>query len=123
MSQRDLFDQDGGTSNPAGVERRRGKPRLRTVLREQLGLEVVDLDTLIPEDHPARTLWAAVEQLDLTLFYEPIEAREGVAGRSATDPKMLVCLWLYATADGVASARSSTSCACGTPRTSGSAAA
>lgn len=105
MSQRDLFDQDGGTSNPAGVERRRGKPRLRTVLREQLGLEVVDLDTLIPEDHPARTLWAAVEQLDLTLFYEPIEAREGVAGRSATDPKMLVCLWLYATADGVASAR------------------
>ena len=43
--------------------------------------------------------------LDLRLFYAPIEAREGHAGRPATDPKILVGLWLYATADGVGSAR------------------
>jgi transposase len=105
MAQRDLFEGEkasGGVKHDAGA---RGKPRVRAVAREQLGLEVVDLDSLIPEDHPARTLWAAVEQLDLSLFYEPIAAREGQAGRPATDPKMLLCLWLYATTEGVSSAR------------------
>lgn len=105
MGQRDLFGEDLEAASSGDEARRRGSPRLRIAKRDQLGLEVVDLDSLIPEDHPARNLWAAVEQLDLALFYEPIEAREGVAGRPATDPKMLVCLWLYATADGVASAR------------------
>jgi len=105
MAQRNLFGDDGDAQAGNEPARPRGNPRLRTAQREQLGLQVVDVDSLIPEDHPARTLWAAVEKLDLTLFYEPIEARDGVAGRPATDPKMLVCLWLYATADGVASAR------------------
>lgn len=106
MAQRDLFGdintrRDTGERQPTG----RGAPRLRKAAREQVGLEVVDLDTLIADDHPARVLWAAVEHLDLSRFYEPIEAREGVAGRPATDPKVLVCVWLYATADGVGSAR------------------
>ena len=105
MAQRDLFGGPSDTTTAAEPARPRGRVRLRQAVREQLGLEVVDLDSLIPDDHPARTLWAAVEQLDLTRFYEPIAAREGVAGRDATDPKMLVCLWLYATADGVSSAR------------------
>jgi transposase len=105
MDQRDLFEADGKAEGAVEVSAPRGAPRVRPVVREQLGLEVVDLDSLIPEDHPARTLWAAVEQLDLRRFYEPIEAREGCAGRPATDPKMLVALWLYATADGVGSAR------------------
>jgi transposase len=103
VTQRNLFaGEKPETTKPATG---RGAPRVRAAVREQLGLEVVDLDSLIPEDHPARMLWAAVEQLDLRLFYEPIEAREGRAGRPATDPKLLVCLWLYATADGIASAR------------------
>jgi transposase len=105
MAQRDLFEGEGSNRTVKNEEGARGKPRVRTVAREQLGLEVVDLDSLIPEDHPARTLWAAVEQLDLRLFYEPIGARDGRAGRPATDPKMLVCLWLYATSEGVSSAR------------------
>jgi transposase len=105
MAQRDLFGDDDGSKREGGKRAAEGAPRVRSASREQLGLEVVDLDTLIPEDHPARTLWAAVEQLDLRLFYEPIESREGRAGRPATDPKVLVCLWLYATADGVGSAR------------------
>lgn len=83
----------------------RPKPRVRQISRDQLGLEVVDLETLIPDEHPARTLWAAVERLDLSLFYAQIGSREGQAGRAATDPKMLVCLWLYATSEGVSSAR------------------
>ena len=35
----------------------------------------------------------------------PIKAREGVAGRDATDPKLLVALWLYACVRGIGSGR------------------
>ncbi len=35
----------------------------------------------------------------------PIKAREGVAGRDATDPQLLVALWLYACVRGIGSAR------------------
>ena len=103
MAQRELFEEPPATGPTSAVPR--GAPRLRKAVREQVGLAVVDLDTLIPEDHPARTLCAALEHLALRLFYAPIEAREGHAGRPATDPKILVGLWLYATADGVGSAR------------------
>ena len=56
-------------------------------------------------DHPARTVWAFVEALDLGPLYGAIRAIEGHAGRPAIDPKILVALWLYATVDGVGSAR------------------
>jgi transposase len=46
-----------------------------------------------------------VEKLDLSAFYEPIRAREGGVGRTATDPKVLLALWLFAISDGVGSAR------------------
>src|SRR5208282_3557352 len=36
---------------------------------------------------------------------EPIKAREGLAGRDATDPRLLVALWLYACIRGIGSAR------------------
>jgi transposase len=91
-----------GLDAPGPVQ---GDPRLRVVRREQLGLEVVDIDSLISDDHPARLIASAVECLDLHRFYTPIRAREGASGRPATDPKLLVSLWLYATVDGVGSAR------------------
>jgi len=46
-----------------------------------------------------------VEQLDLSAFYAPIKVVEGGPGAAATDPKILVALWLYATSQGVTSAR------------------
>ncbi len=48
---------------------------------------------------------SVVERLDLKPFYEPIQARQGVAGRDATDPQLLVALWLYARTCGIGSAR------------------
>ena len=36
---------------------------------------------------------AVVEKLDLSRFHEAIKAREGVAGRDTTDPRLLVALW------------------------------
>jgi len=105
VAQRELFEGTNAGGTTKGDEDARSKPRIRRISRDQLGLEVVDLETLIPDEHPARTLWAAVERLDLSLFYAQVGSREGQAGRPATDPKMLVCLWLYATSEGVSSAR------------------
>jgi transposase len=46
-----------------------------------------------------------VEGLDLGWFYDRIKARGETAGRPATDPRILLALWLYATVDGIGSAR------------------
>jgi transposase len=79
--------------------------RLREANRKQLSLEPIDLDSRLAADHPARAIWRVLEGMDLSRFEAAIKAREGVAGRDATDPKILLALWLYALSDGVASAR------------------
>jgi len=63
------------------------------------------LEELVALDHQVRTVWAVVERLDLSAFYEPIRARGEDPGRPAIDPKLLVALWLYAHVDGLGSAR------------------
>jgi transposase len=82
-----------------------GSPRLRRVNRQQVVFRAGPLDALIPDDHPARTVWAYVEGLDLAPLYARIRAVEGGPGRPPIDPKILMALWLYATAEGVGSAR------------------
>jgi transposase len=62
------------------------------------------IDELIPPDNKARLVWALVEGIDLTPLYQKIKSVEGHAGRPATDPRILVALWLYATDEHVASA-------------------
>jgi len=63
------------------------------------------LDDLVSPQHAVRQIAEVVEQLDLSAFRRPIQAREGVAGRDATDPQLLVALWLYACVRGIGSAR------------------
>jgi len=63
------------------------------------------VDELISPQHQARTVWALVEGLDLTGFQEDLKARGSAPGRAATDPKILVALWLWAATQGVGSAR------------------
>jgi transposase len=65
----------------------------------------VDLDGLLPADHRARLVWEFVEGLDLSPLYTAIRAVDGGAGRPAIDPAILTALWLYATLEGVGSAR------------------
>lgn len=84
---------------------REGPPRIQTAERKQIQLRPYDLDSTLPEEHRARAIWAAVEQLDLRAFYEDIMARGSHPGRPAIDPKILVALWLFATSEGVGSAR------------------
>jgi transposase len=80
-------------------------PRLLTANRSQVELRPVDLEALLPADHRARLVWQFVEALDLSELYGQIRAVEGHAGRPAIDPKILLALWLYATLEGVGSAR------------------
>jgi transposase len=83
------------------------KPAARVIEanRAQMRLVPMDLESLLPADHQARAVWTFVDRLDLGEFYERIRSREGRAGRPATDPQIYLALWIYATVDGVGSAR------------------
>ncbi len=89
---------------PLGPDPKRGA-RLREAERSQIAWGRIDLNATLPEDHPARAMWAVVERLDLSALYAQIEARDEVAGAPAIDPKILLALWIYATSEGEASAR------------------
>jgi transposase len=82
-----------------------GRPRVKPMDRSQLVWRTVDVEHLIDPDHPARAIWALSGKLDLSGFYAPIQAVEGVAGREPWDPRLLVSLWVYAYSRGMSSAR------------------
>lgn len=82
-----------------------GKPRVQRPNRQQLQWQMMDLDGLLAGDHPARLIWDFVQALDLSALYESIRAVEGEAGRDAIDPAVLMAVWLFATLQGVGSAR------------------
>lgn len=103
MSDSTLFD-DGGEP-PAPKPRAVGPARFQTPVRDQLALIPSDIDGLLPPDHRAREVWEYVKGLDLSTFYAAIRAVEGGAGRPPIDPAILMALWLYATLEGVGSAR------------------
>lgn len=92
-------------AHPASDGRDEAPVRYETANRDQIELQPCDLEALLPPGHAARLVWRFVEGLDLTAFYATIRSREGRAGRPAIDPKILVAVWLYATMDGVGSAR------------------
>jgi transposase len=79
--------------------------RLREANRKQLLMRAEDLDSLLGPEHVARAIWRVLERMDLTRLYQAIKAREGSAGRDATDPKLLLALWLYGLSEGINSAR------------------
>lgn len=81
------------------------RARVKRPEREQIAFRPMALEWLLPSDHRARTVWAFVEGLDLEPLYARIRAVEGKAGRDAVDPRILVALWMFATIEGVSSAR------------------
>ena len=98
-----LFEDhpEQGAPQPAG----RGAARLLRAERRQVELRATSLDELIGPDHLARLVWQMVQRFDLQPLLDRVEAREGSPGHPQTDPAILVALWLYATLDGVGSAR------------------
>jgi len=80
-------------------------PRMKSPDRSQVDPNPKRIDDLIPPDHKARLIWELVEGMDLSPLYAEIKAVEGHAGRPPIDFRILVALWLYATDEGISSAR------------------
>jgi len=101
-----LFDKSEFVPEPAVAEpAKKGEPRLRLAVRDQIVMHWEAVDDLISEDHRARMVWAYVEGLDLSPLLEKFAAVEGAVGRAGTDPRILLTLWLYATIEGIGNAR------------------
>ena len=83
----------------------RGRARLREPVRDRLELRPMTLESLIGQDHHARLYWDYVCTLDLGPLEDAVEAREGAPGRPIASRRLLLALWLYATSEGIGSAR------------------
>ncbi len=106
MEQTSLFPELGEGSERKEVEpTRREEARVRRPVRNQIQMVMQDLDATPPEDHQARAIWDFLERLDLSAFYASIRAVQGGPGRPASDPQVLLALWVYATVEGLGSAR------------------
>jgi transposase len=82
-----------------------GEARIVRADRSQLHWDMIDLDAMLPSDHRARVVLAFVERVDISALYDRVKSRDGSAGRPPADPAVLLALWLYATVEGVGSAR------------------
>ncbi len=97
----DRLASDDGAAKPVAA----GVVRVLMPNRAQMELRASDLESLLPEGHRARLVWAYVERADLSGIYAGIKAVEGGSGRTPIAPEILFALWLYATVEGVGSAR------------------
>lgn len=79
--------------------------RVVRAVRTQMEWVARSLDQLLPERHLARAVLAFVERLELNAFYASIKAVIDGPGRPASDPRVLLALWVYATTQGVGSGR------------------
>ena len=100
-----LFDDLPDAPMGERIERPKARARVLMPNRLQMELRPSDLESLLPEGHRARIVWGYVERQDLSAMYERIKALEGGAGRTAIAPEIVYALWLYATLEGVGSAR------------------
>jgi transposase len=105
MAGDELFGELPTQGRPQADATTAGVPRLREPRRDQIELRAVDIESLIGEDYPVRVIWGYVEGLDLSELEDRIKARDDRPGHPATSPRLLLALWLYATSDGVGSAR------------------
>lgn len=69
-------------------------PRLRLVNRNPFCWHAVDVEKLVGPDHLVRAIWELVGRLDLSRSTRTVKAVEGVAGRSTSDPRLLISLWI-----------------------------
>lgn len=83
----------------------RGAARVRQPERRQVEMRCLSLDQLVEPDHRVRLVWQYAQSCDLTELYQRIQAVAGHVGRDAVDPRLLFALWLFATLEGVTSAR------------------
>lgn len=105
MSQTSLPNLPKPVEPPARPATTRAVARVRRAVRNQAEWVAQDLESLLPEQHPARAVWGLLESMDLEAFYADINAVLNRPGQPASDPQVLLALWVYATIDGVGKAR------------------
>ena len=102
-SEPELFDGLPEQASSATVHR--GAARLRRPERAQIGWHNAAINDLVAQDHPVRAVWAFLSAMDLRELHDAVKAREGVPGHPPAAPEVMMALWLWATVDGVGSAR------------------
>ncbi|RPJ57094.1 MAG: IS1182 family transposase [Dehalococcoidia bacterium] len=100
-----LFQDYDFSSLPQKKQTEEKKPRIRPIQRNQMILHPIEVDRLIPEYHEARAIWEITGSLDLSCYYDHVDAVEGGAGAPAFDPRLLVSLWVYSYSKGISSSR------------------
>ena len=100
-----LFELPAPEAPESEPRTRPEQARVLRPVRNQVEWMPRSLDELLPEDHPVRAFWAFLERLDLSDFYASIKSVVGQAGHPTTDPQVLLALWLFATSEGIGSAR------------------
>ncbi len=104
----------GQAEMPLNISERNNGPALRTLpeqarlrkpVRNQVEMIMRDLDSLVCDGHPVRAVWELLQGLDLGEFYSRIKVVLDSPGRPASDPQVLLALWVYATIEGIGSAR------------------
>ena len=83
----------------------RGQARVKLPERYQVEMQLMSLDQMVREDDFVRTVVGYVETLDLSELYAKISVTPHSVGRDAIDPRILFALWLFATLEGISSAR------------------
>lgn len=105
MSQPSLPNTPDALEPPRRPPTTRAIARVRRPVRNQLEWVEQDLDRVLPQDHAARAIWSLLEGMDLEAFYADIHAVIDRPGQPASDPQVLLALWVYATTEGVSTAR------------------
>lgn len=105
MAGDELFGELPEQSKPQTDMAPPAPPRLREPQRDQIELQTVDTDSLIGDDHLARMIWALVLLLDLSELENQIKSRGSNPGAPTITPRLMLALWIYATSQGIGSAR------------------
>ncbi len=105
MAEETLFELPEREGEKPEVVTRPEEARVLRPVRNQIEWAPRDLESMLPDDHPARAIWAMLERLDLSAFYASIKAVIGHPGHPTSDPQVLLGLWVLATSEGIGSAR------------------
>jgi len=87
-------DEPAGSAGPSCPVQPERDVRVKRAQRGQITWGRVDLDAKVPANHEVRAIAAVVDKLDLRGLYADVRARGEIAGAPATDPKILLGLWV-----------------------------
>jgi transposase len=111
MSTMDINNHNNTSPFPESVEDNNSTnlsntgPRLKHPIRNREIITIGTLDALLPENHVVRLVWEYVIGLDLLEIINKIKSVPFHPGAPAISPYILMTLWLYATMEGITSAK------------------